>query len=516
MANQAFQSQIIADVGISFGDEGKGRVVYEVVDQIVEKQAAADSVAMVLKVNGGANSGHTAGGLKHNLLPCGIVDDRIPLLALGAGVVADPRKIWWEVTAIEARNYQVLPRLRIDERTLVSDLCHRLLDLSWEAYRVDILNEEARGSTGRGITPAFSDEVNQWQIFFDDFRHGKDHYAAKLKRRMERAMDVIQHVCKVEPSVWNSFFELLSAAELRANQETIDDGKLPASEFHFDGFKGEEPFTLNFDYLLDVYWQAGSQLINNIIDVREGVLTALDREKYVICEFGQSYWLDKRQGFTPNVTASHSYSPEVFQSAGIPLQPVHTIGVCKAYDTKVGTHVFLTEMEDDDPLGTMLKKLEFGTSTGRQRMVGWFDAVEKGSTLRYGGYQDLVINKIDALSHQGDWQGKLKICTAYEDENGKKYYQVPRNDELRKSLKPVYVEIDGWDEDISVARSFADLPDNAKRYVAWMLKSTYDCANHGNQIAIPLPNIRFVGVGPDQCQILSDIPESEELMKLID
>src|SRR5690606_7506654 len=131
MANTAFQSPIIADVGISFGDEGKGRVVYEIVDQITERSGV---VGMVVKVNGGANSGHTAGGLKHNLLPCGIVDTRISRLVLGAGVVADPRKIWWEVTMVETHGYSVLPRLLIDERTQVSDLCHRLLDLAWEYY----------------------------------------------------------------------------------------------------------------------------------------------------------------------------------------------------------------------------------------------------------------------------------------------------------------------------------------------------------------------------------------------
>jgi len=513
MANTAFQSKIIADVGISFGDEGKGRVVYEVVDQITENSG---QVGLVIKVNGGANSGHTAGGLKHNLLPCGIVDTRIPKLILGSGVVADPRKIWWEVMMVEAHGYTVLPRLMIDERTQASDLCHRLLDLSWEFYRSEVLKEESRGSTGRGITPAFSDEVNQWQIFFDDYRHGKAHYAAKLQRRVDRALDTIQHVCKVDEGSWNRFFDTLTAAELRANQETIDAGKLPIDEFDFNQFKGEEPFTLNFERLLDVYWQAGNTLVDCIIDVREEVLTTLDKGQHVLCEFGQSYWLDKRHGFTPNVTASHTFTSELFQSAGIPVQPVHTVGVCKGYDTKVGTHVFLAKMQDGLPLTDLLKKMEFGTSTGRQRMVGWFDAVEKGSALRYGGYQDLVINKIDALTHTGDWQGKLKICIAYEDAQGKRYYRVPRNDALRKSLKPVYIEVDGWKEDISKTRSFHDLPLAAKRYVAWMLKTTYDCANDGNRIAIPLPNVRFIGVGPDKCQIISDVPDSVELLKLID
>ncbi len=483
------------------------------VDQITEK---SDEIALVIKVNGGANSGHTAGGLKHNLLPCGIAESRIPKLVLGSGVVADPRKIWWEMTMCETHGYTVLPRLLIDERTQCSDFCHRLLDLGWEYFRSEILEEESRGSTGRGITPAFSDEVNQWQIFYDDFRHGKDHFAAKLRQRVDRALATIQHVCKVDEGSWNRFFDTLTAAELRANEETIEAGKLPIDEFDFNQFKGEEPYTLNFDRLLDVYWQAGSTLVDCITDVREVVLTALDKEQYVVCEFGQSYWLDKRHGFTPNVTASHTFTSEIFQSANIPVQPVHTIGVCKGYDTKVGTHVFLTEMEEGPALTEILKKIEFGTSTGRQRMVGWFDAVEKGSALRYGGYQDLVINKIDALTHTGEWKGKLKICIAYEDEHGKRYYRVPRNDALRKSLKPVYMEVDCWDEDISQVRSFEALPLKAKQYVAWMLKTTYDCANDGNAIAIPLPNVRFIGVGPDKCQIISDVPSSEELLKLIE
>ena len=105
------------------------------------------------------------------------------------------------------------------------------------------------------------------------------------------------------------------------------------------------------------------------------------------------------------MTASHTYTPEFFNSAGIPCQPIHTFGVAKAYDTKVGTHTFITRMDDEHPLCQHLKKLEFGTSTGRQRMVGWFDAVEKGDTLRYGGFQDLMINKIDALGALPDWKG---------------------------------------------------------------------------------------------------------------
>jgi adenylosuccinate synthase len=164
MALTPFKSQLLADVGISMGDEGKGRVVYELIAELKESSGLAKPVAAVLKVNGGANSGHTAGGLKLNLLPAGVIDPDIDLLAIGMGVVADPRKFWWEAKPLEKAGYDVVSRLAIDERTLVSDVCHRLLDLAWESYRSNILGEDPRGSTGRGITPAYLDEVGQMQI----------------------------------------------------------------------------------------------------------------------------------------------------------------------------------------------------------------------------------------------------------------------------------------------------------------------------------------------------------------
>ena len=235
----------------------------------------------------------------------------------------------------------------------------------------------------------------------------------------------------------------------------------------------------------------------------------------IIGEFGQAYWLDKRHGFSPNVTASHTYTPEIFESAGIPVQPVHTFGVAKAYDTKVGTHTFITQMDEDHPLTTLLKKLEFGSTTGRQRMVGWFDAVEKGDALRYGGFQDLMINKTDALTHSGDWQGNLLICTAYQDETGKKYLHVPRNEAIRKTLKPVYTRHAGWDEDITGVRHFDDLPENAQAYVSAMVRSTLEVAYEGMiwPDAEHLPNLRYLGVGPEPSQLIKDVPPTAKLVK---
>ncbi len=502
-----FSSQLIADVGISLGDEGKGRLIPEVANELRGTPAA---VSVVLKVNGGANSGHTAGGVKLNLLPAGVVVRDAAHLCIGSGVVADPRKFTWEARPLEQKGHAIFSRLVIDERAMVSDLTHRLLDLAWENYRTQILAEEPRGSTGRGITPAYLDEVGQAQITYSDFLAGPNFFARKLAQRADRALRTIQHVCRVSPETFASFFDQLTAAELRANAEAIEAGVFPKAEFDFTQFRGPEPFSLNLPRLTEVYWQAGTALAKNIGEVRELVLRELAAGHTVIGEFGQAYWLDKRHGFSPNVTASHTYTPEFFESAGIPVQRIHSFGVAKAYDTKVGTHTFLTQMDDAAPLTIKLKQLEFGTSTGRQRMVGWYDAVEKGDVLRYGGYQDLMINKIDALSG-GE---KLLICTAYQDAAGKRYQHVPRNEAVRKMLKPIYSQHAGWSEDISHIRRFADLPRNAQLYTAAMVRSLVQVA-YGDQLPAVLPNLRYLGVGPQPSQIIKDVPPTAELIKLL-
>jgi len=392
---------------------------------------------------------------------------------------------------------------------MVSDLTHRLLDLAWEDYRSKVLQEEPRGSTGRGITPAYGDETGQWQITYADFLGGPNYFARKLAQRADRACRTIQHVCRVSEETWNGFFDKLATAENRANEEAIQLGVFAPAEFDFKQFRGDAPFTLNVARLTEVYWDAGTRLAKNIGEVRELILRELDAGHTVIGEFGQAYWLDKRHGYSPNVTASHTFTPEFFESAGIPVQPIHTFGVAKAYDTKVGTHTFLTQMDDAAPLTIKLKQMEFGATTGRQRMVGWYDAVEKGDVLRYGGYQDLMINKIDALSGADE----LLICTAYEDASGKRYGHVPRNEALRKTLRPVYAKHAGWTEDICGVRKFADLPKNAQRYTAAMVRSLVEVA-YGDRLPAVLPNLRYLGVGPQPSQIIKDVPATTDLLAL--
>lgn len=513
MALTSFSSRLIADTGISLGDEGKGRLIPDLILELQHATGLEDPVGIVLKVNGGANSGHTAGGLKLNLLPAGVVSKSVRYLAIGSGVVADPRKAKWEIEPLEKNGYALRNRLVIDERAMVSDLSHRLLDLAWEHYRVNTLGEAPRGSTGRGISPAYTDEVSQFQIHYAEILGDEAALAAKLKQRLARAVDTIRYVCKVDAETFSRFFDKLSEAETRANKAAIEAGIFAADEFDFTQFRGTGDFAVQSDLLAQTYVDALRELKPNIVDIRELAQETLGRDRYIVGEFGQSYWLDKRAGFAPNVTASHTYTAEMFQSCGLPVQPVHTIGCCKAYDTKVGTHVFLTQMPEDTALTNKLKKLEFGTSTGRQRMVGWFDAVEKGDALRYGGYQDLVINKLDALTDDCGHGGPLLVCTHYTDADGNKVDGVPRNDALRKTLNPAYAELPSWTEDISHVRSFNDLPQAAQRYVAFCLKSIIDVATRGGR-DLDLPNLRYVGVGPDPEQLIKDLPSTQALLAM--
>ncbi len=502
---------ITSVIGISMGDEGKGRVVHEILDEI--HQSSGTPAECVMKVNGGANAGHTAAGLKLNLLPSGVGNPHVKHLVIGSGVVADPRKFLWEAKPLEAKGIEVIKRLAIDEKCLVSDISHRLLDLAWENYRTNQLGESKRGSTGRGITPAYNDETGQWQIFYQSFKGERQSFSRKLKERITRTLNTIQYVCQVSEEDWFSFFKILTEAESKANNPSITDQVFDKSEFSFEKFMTDKPYSLNIDELEKSYWQAGQELRGCIKDARNLLLESNENKKAIVAEFGQAFWLDKRHGFTPNVTASHTYGSEIFLSGGIPIQALNQVGCCKAYDTKVGTHHFITQIDHEvDAWGIKLAKLEFGTSTGRQRMVGWFDAVEKGNALRYGGFDELVINKLDALTSDNNTLDSLKICVAYKNEFGKLIYDVPRNEETRKKLLPVYENLDYWTDDLQTIDKFEQFPKEAKKYIARMITSIINAAYGDKWKKRVLPNVKFIGIGPDPKQLVRDIPSTSDFM----
>ena len=153
---------------------------------------------------------------------------------------------------------------------------------------------------------------------------------------MDRALRTIRHVCRVSEETWNSFFDRLTEAETQANAPAIAEGIFNSDEFDFSIFKGDEPFSLNLHNLIECYWDAGQELAPCIGDVREATLSALEAGNHVVAEFGQSYWLDKRHGFSPNVTASHTTTPELFLSAGIPPCPFMCLVAAKPTTPRSG------------------------------------------------------------------------------------------------------------------------------------------------------------------------------------
>jgi adenylosuccinate synthase len=508
-----FRSHLVAVTGISTGDEGKGRTIPDAARILRAASGRPDVVGLVFKVNGGANSGHTADGLKLNLLPAGIGDPLVPCLGVGRGVVADPMKFLWEGVPLESAGHAVFSRLLIDHRVMVSDITHRVLDKVQEAQR-----EVPRGSTGRGISPSYADEVGQYVVHYADFLGSRDQFAKKMTERIQRAEGLAAACTRVAPERWKGFFEELTAAELKANKDSIDRKLFSADDFDLTRFCGPRACTFNAAVLVDAYWEAGQRLKACISSLSDKIFECQQNGQYVFGEFGQAYWLDKRHGFSPNVTASHTYTPEFFQSGNIPAQPIHNIGVCKGYDTKVGTHVFLTEIGDEHPLGKALRMIEFGTTTGRQRMVGWYDAVEKGYVLRHGGFDEMAINKIDVLTMTtelaGAWDGVLKVCHAYRLPDGQVTNRMPHDDATRRACTPEYIKCPSWSEDISGVRSFAQLPVNAQRYVATLYRATIEAAYGDDWPAKELPPIRLIGVGPDSSQVILDAQTPARLMGL--
>jgi adenylosuccinate synthase len=425
-------------------------------------------------------------------------------------VVADPCKLVWETKALESVGFETLSRLRLDNRLMVSHVGHRLLDLAAEI-------RSPRGSTGRGISPSYSDESIQGQIFYEAFLGDMAAFSAALEKRLTSATRRIQHEFMLSPEEWNGLFEKLSMAERRAHAALIAKGVLSDSDFDFQRFRHpSQPFSLNMRRIVDCYWEAGTRLAAAITDVTQLSRELSEQKKHLIYEHGQGVLLDKRLGFTPSVTASHTTPAEVHHTNAVPItQSIYAVGVAKAYSTKVGVHLFLTQMEAEHPLAKILSKIEFGTTTGRGRMVGWYDAVEGGWALTHAGAHALIINKLDVLTLSGDWQGPLKICTHYVDPDGNRHFSLPTSDERRKQMTACYEECAGWTEEIQNIRNFTELPLAAQQYVAKLYQATIAAAQGGSIVEYEnLPKLHFVGVGPDPGQIICDLPSPQELLRL--
>ncbi|MFO7585177.1 MAG: adenylosuccinate synthase [Anaerolineales bacterium] len=425
-------------VGAQWGDEGKGRIV----------DWFAGQAEMVARYNGGDNAGHsvTVGSqlFKLHLIPSGIVHPR-PVAVLGNGMVINPESLFAEIESLEKVGIVVNPqRLRISHAAHLITPAHTALDQAMEKAR----GKDSIGTTGRGIGPAYTDKAARTNLRVADLI-GPD-FVEKLGTHIESA---------------NRNLKSLDAPQLEI-QPILN---------NFLGYAARiRPFVADTAAEIDAALRAG---------------------KTVLAEGAQGTLLDIDHGTYPFVTSSSPLAPAALLGLGLGLtvaRDATVSGVCKAFQTRVGSGPFPTEIHEDD-LAARLRGSganpwdEYGTTTGRPRRVGWLDGVLLRYAARLNGFTELVITKLDILSGMPH----IKICTAYR-RDGKTYTDLPFGPTDLEGYEAVYEQLPGWTEDVSQVRRWNDLPSAAR-----------DFLNAIGQIAgVP---VRLVSVGPEREQIVSDV-----------
>ena len=418
----------IALVGAQWGDEGKGKTI----------DILASKADMVVRAQGGSNAGHTVvvGDVtyKLHLIPSGILyPDTV--CVIGNGTVISPGVILKEMENLTERGIS-LANLKIDARA------HIILPYHVE---IDKLSELKRGkgdigTTKNGIGPCYMDKAERTGIRMCDFNN-PEVFREKLKFNLEVKNKIITAVYGGAP--------------------------------------------LDFDAVYNEYCEYAKQLAPFVCDTSVLVYEAIKADKYVLFEGAQGALLDLDVGTYPYVTSSHPTAGGFCVGAGIgPTLIKDVLGVGKAYTTRVGKGPFPTELDDETGERIRTVGAEFGTTTGRPRRCGWLDILILKFAVRVNGLTALAINKLDTLTGIE----KLKVCVAYE-KDGQRIYDFPTDISELEGCKPVYVELDGWKEDITGAKSFDELPAAAKAYIECIEKES-GCP------------VKMVGVGPDREQNL--------------
>ncbi|MCX4313746.1 MAG: adenylosuccinate synthase [Clostridia bacterium] len=413
-------------VGAQWGDEGKGKII----DILAEK---AD---YVVRATGGSNAGHTVVNgdktYKLHLIPSGILYPGTVNI-IGNGVVIDPKVVLEEMDSLVALGVS-LDKLLIDLRAHVVLPYHKVFDELAEKAKGD----NAIGTTKRGIGPCYADKCDRIGI---------------------RMIDLI------DPDVF--------ATKLRANLELKN--KIITAVY---GGKA-----LDFDSMYKEYCGYAKRLAKYTVDTGVILYDAIKANKRVIFEGAQGTLLDLDSGTYPFVTSSHPITGGFCAGAGVgPTAIKECLGIAKSYTTRVGAGPFPTEL--DDEVGKHLLNVghEFGTTTGRARRCGWLDAVILRLAVRINGLTSLAINKLDTLTGLK----KLKIATHYV-RNGEVVKDFPADISILEGCKPVYIELDGWDEDITACRTFDALPAAAKAYIR-KIEELAGC------------RVSMIGVGADRDQ----------------
>ncbi len=399
----------VAVVGSQWGDEGKGKIV----DWLSSR---AD---VVVRFQGGHNAGHTLviDGVEYklSLLPSGIVRGG-KLSIIGNGVVVDPWHLLKEIEAVRAKGVEVNPsNLMLAENATLILPVHQATDKALEAAREGAKPGSKIGTTGRGIGPAYEDKVARRGIRVCDLQHPE-----LLKEKIERLM--VHH---------NALLKGLGA-------ETLDPQKI------FDDLIALKDDVLKY---AGVVWKRLEE--------------ARVKGERVLFEGAQGIMLDVDHGTYPYVTSSNTVSANAASGSGVgPRSVNYVLGITKAYTTRVGTGPFPTELQDEIGEGLGQRGHEFGTVTGRKRRCGWFDAVLVRQACKVGGIDGIALTKLDVL----DGMDELKVCVGYEL-NGQIIQHYPASQIDQAAAKPVYETLEGWKDSTRGARSWAELPAAAVKYV---------------------------------------------------
>ena len=398
---------VIAVIGAQWGDEGKGKIV----DLLAEK------ANMVVRFSGGSNAGHTVvnpdGEFKMHLIPSGIFHREVTCI-IGNGVVIDPAVLLEEIEELKRHDVAV-DRLFVSDRAQLIMPYHLLLDALEEESR----GSGALGTTRRGIGPAYMDKAGRLGIRTGDLLE-KGAFLERLRPVLDQKNRILTRVYEAQPLMLEEIYE-----------KYCHYGELLA------------PFIRETDLM---------------------VKEALEREEKVLLEGAQGTMLDVDFGTYPYVTSTSTMAGGACSGLGLsPMEVDGIIGVFKAYTTRVGSGPMPTELLDET--GELIRERahERGTTTGRPRRCGWFDAVVGRFSARINGFSSFALTRLDIL----DVLPSLKICTEYKLD-GDTLQNPPSNSSLLAKCAPLYEELPGWQTDISGIRRVKDLPKQARTYVKRM------------------------------------------------
>jgi len=417
-------------VGLQWGDEGKGKIV----------DILAEHCDLVVRYNGGANAGHTVivgpDRFALHLLPSGSVRPDATCV-IASGVAVDPQVLIGEIDTLAQKG------IRLADRLLVAENAHVVLDYhkKEDQLRENTLAGKKLGTTIRGIGPCYADKAGR-------------SYAVRM----------------------GDFADL---QQLRQKLQTIIDHKNRAFAALYDA----EP--TNADEVFEKCKHYAERLLPFITDTTEFLHKSIARGKSILFEGAQGTALDIDHGTFPYVTSSNSSSLGMPAGSGVPAKAVHKfVGVAKAYTTRVGAGPFPSEQDNQTGQYIRDRGHEYGTTTGRPRRCGWFDAVVVSYATTIGGIDEVALMHLDTLSGLKE----LNVCRAYII-GQKEVHFFPADTTRLAQAQPVYETHPGWDEDLTQVKHFAELPANARNYVCRI------------EELIKTP-IKMIGVGPARDQLI--------------